>query len=301
MTVRSDKGGEFRLRERVIEPPSGTARVDWGELWEYRELLAFLAWRDIKVRYRQTLLGFAWAMLIPLVQMGIFAFLFTRVAKVGTDGMPGPAFYLAALVPWNYFAGATALASNSLVSHAAFLTRIYVPRLVIPMVPCIAGLVDFGIAGSILLGMMAWYRIFPTTAVLGLPLLMAVAVLTTLGLGCLLSALNVRYRDVRHAVPFLLQVWMYLTVVVPFSALPESLGMWRYAFGLNPMVGVVEGFRWCLFHQRMDPESRWAEVLGVAVPSFLPLVALGLPVALVLLAAGIRCFLNMERTFADAV
>jgi lipopolysaccharide transport system permease protein len=216
-------------------------------------------------------------------------------------GCQAPAFYLAALVPWNYFANATALASNSLVGHAAFLTRIYVPRLIIPTVPCIAGMVDFGIAFFLLVGMTTWYRILPTAALFLLPLLMAVAMLTTLGLGYLLAALNVRFRDIRHAVPFVLQIWMYLTVVLPFSALPESLGAWRYAFGLNPMVGVVEGFRWCLFHPHMDPALRWTDFLGVAVPPFLPLLVLGLPVTLALFTAGIGCFQAMERDFADAV
>ena len=301
MSAPVDSAPNHSNRERVIEPPSGWSGIDISEIWEFRELLAFLVWRDIKVRYRQTLLGFSWALLVPLVQIVVFTFLFKRVANIDTDGIPGPAFYYAALLPWNYFSSATSLSSNSLVGNAQFLTRIYVPRLIIPTVPCIAGLVDFAIALIVLLVIAAWYSVPPTAAVLALPFLLSIAVFTTMGVGYLLSSLNVRYRDIRHAVPFLLQIWMYLTVVLPFSAIPESSGRWRYLLGLNPMTGVVEGFRWCLFHHQMHPNSQWTELFGIAVPSFFPLLAVGLPVTLAILILGLWCFRSMEQVFADTV
>ncbi len=245
-----------------IRPSEGWIALDLPELWQYRELFGFLVWRDVKVKYKQAVLGFAWAVLVPFAQMVIFSLIFGRLAGLPSDGLPRPIFYFAALLPWIYFATALTMSSNSLVGGAAFLTKIYVPRLVIPAAPCFAGLVDFAIASVILIAMMFWLEVTPAITMFLLPILLFVAWGTAFGCGLVLSALNVRYRDIRYVLPFLVQMWMYCTVIIPFSAIPQDYGSVRYLYGLNPMASVVEGFRWCIANHRMTVEKEGPLLLG---------------------------------------
>lgn len=286
----------------VIEPLQGWKSLRLGELWESRELLVFLSWRDIKVRYTQALLGIAWAILVPFTQMVIFTLIFGRLAGLPSDGLPRPVFYYAALLPWTYFATAVTLSSQSLVANSAMMTKVYFPRMLMPMASCVAGLVDLGIAFVLLIVMMLFYRITPGPEVLLIPALVALAFMTALGVGLLFSALHVKYRDIRFVVPFLIQVWMYGTVIVPFSQIPESPGVWRYLYGLNPMAGVIEGFRWCLTREamRMDAVDGGASVLATPEAPWL-LILTGLPVIAGLLGLGVVYFRRMERQFADIV
>ncbi|MCP4249346.1 MAG: ABC transporter permease, partial [bacterium] len=269
----------------------GWCPVNWAELWDARELLFFLAWRDIKVRYKQTLLGFAWAVLGPLAQAIIFTFIFARVAALPSDGLPPAVFYMAGLVVWGYFATSLAMCANSLVGNQPLLTKIYLPRLIIPLSAVVTGLVDLLIAFGILLVMMLYYQIAPAATVLLLPLLVLMAMGAALGTGLIFAALNVKYRDVRSIAPFLVQLLMYCTLIVPFSQMPERFGLWRYLYGLNPMAGVVEGFRWCLAHHLMDPAAAppWA------------LLAVGAPVTVLLVVCGLAYFKRVESQFADIV
>lgn len=267
-----------------IEPSRGWVSLRLGEVWEYRELLYFLVWRDIKVRYKQTVLGVAWAIIQPFFTMVVFSLFFGKLAKMPSDGIPYPIFAYSALVPWSFFANALDHASNSLVGSANLLKKVYFPRLIIPVAGALSGIVDFALAFSVLLGMMLFYDLVPTLNVLWLPLLLLLALVTSLGAGLLFSAVNVQYRDVRHAVPFLTQIWMFSTpIAYPSSLLSEP---WRTFYALNPMVGVVEGFRWALLQTDTSP--------GPA------LIASSL-VALSLLAGGAFYFRRMERTFADVV
>lgn len=287
---------------QIIEPPRGWIAIDWGEIWHYRELFGFLVWRDIKVKYKQTLLGAAWAILVPFFQMVIFSFIFGTVANLASDGLPRPIFYFAALLPWTYFSTSLTMSSNSLVGSANLLTKIYFPRLIVPASPCIAGLVDFAIAFLILILMMFYYQILPAVTTVLLPLLLLIAFGTALGVGLIFSALNVKYRDIRYVIPVLVQMWMYCTVILPFSAMPERLGAWRYLYGLNPMAGVVEGFRWCMLHPRMSVEKTVNNVM-VQVPVEAPwaLLGIGIPIMLLMLIFGLYYFRRMERQFADIV
>ncbi|HUO51736.1 MAG TPA: ABC transporter permease [Gemmatimonadaceae bacterium] len=268
----------------IIAPSKGWVSLKLGEIWEYRELLYFLVWRDVKVRYKQTALGAAWAVIQPLLTMIVFSLFFGRLAKVPSDGIPYPIFSFAALVPWTFFATGLNLSSNSLVGSANLVQKVYFPRLIIPIATVLSGLVDFAIAMAVLFGMMAFYGIAPTWNALWLPAFVLLALVTSLAVGLWLSALNVEYRDVRFLVPFLSQLWMYATpVAYPSSLLHEP---WRTVFGLNPMVGVVEGFRWAL--------------LGVNTrPGGMILVSAG--AALAMLVGGAFYFRRMERTFADVV
>ena len=265
-----------------IDPSSGWVSLRLGELWEYRELLYFLVWRDIKVRYKQTALGAAWAILQPVLTMVVFSVFFGRLAKVPSDGIPYPVFALAALVPWQLFAYAVSESTNSLVVSQNLIKKVYFPRLVIPVASVLAGLVDFAISFVALIGLMAYYGIRPTPAIAILPLFILLAVASALCVGLWLSALNVEFRDVRYTIPFLTQFWMFLTpVAYPSSLIPEK---WRAVFGLNPMAGVVEGFRWAL--------------LGKAT-SLGSLLAVSVAVVVVLLFGGLVYFRRMESTFAD--
>jgi homopolymeric O-antigen transport system permease protein len=265
-----------------IEPPSGWVSLRLGELWEYRELLYFLVWRDIKVRYKQTALGAAWAILQPVLTMVVFSVFFGRLAKVPSDGIPYPVFALAALVPWQLFAYSVSESTNSLVVSQNLIKKVYFPRLVIPVASVLAGLVDFAISFVALIGLMTYYGIRPTAAIAILPLFILLAVASALCVGLWLSALNVQFRDVRYTIPFLTQFWMFVTpVAYPSSLIP---GKWRTVFGLNPMAGVVEGFRWAL--------------LGKAT-SLGPLLAVSIAVVVVLLFGGLVYFRRMESTFAD--
>jgi len=267
----------------VIRPSRGWVSLDLRDLWRYRELLYFLTWRDIKVRYKQTILGAAWAILQPFFTMIVFSVFFGRLAKVPSDGIPYPIFAYCALLPWSYFAGALDRASNSLVGSSHLITKVYFPRLAIPISAVLAGLVDFGIAFVVLLGMMVYYGFAPTTASLTLPFFLLLAVATALAVGLWLSALNVQYRDVRYTIPFLTQFWLFATpIAYPSSLVPER---WRAWYGLNPMAGVAEGFRWAL--------------LGKQPPG--PLLAVSIIVVVLLLIGGLYYFRRMEKTFADIV
>src|ERR1041384_8077806 len=267
-----------------IEPSNTWVSLKLGELWQYRELLYFLIWRDIKVRYKQTALGAAWAIIQPLFSMLIFSLFFGRLAKMPSDGIPYPLFSLAALVPWTFFANGLNQSSNSLVASANLLKKVYFPRLVIPIATVLAGVVDFALSFVVLLGLMAFYGIAPTINLLWMPLFLLLALVTSLAVGLWMSALNVKYRDVRYIVPFVIQVWMFSTpIVYPSSLLPAS---WRTIYGLNPMVGVVEGFRWAL--------------LGTnTVPGFM--IAVSSIAALLILIGGAFYFRHMEKSFADIV
>jgi lipopolysaccharide transport system permease protein len=267
-----------------IEPSNTWVSLKLGELWQYRELLYFLIWRDIKVRYKQTALGAAWAIIQPLFSMLIFSLFFGRLAKMPSDGIPHPLFSLAALVPWTFFANGLNQSSNSLVASANLLKKVYFPRLVIPIATVLAGVVDFALSFVVLLGLMAFYGIAPTINLLWMPLFLLLALVTSLAVGLWMSALNVKYRDVRYIVPFVIQVWMFSTpIVYPSSLLPAS---WRTIYGLNPMVGVVEGFRWAL--------------LGTnTVPGFM--IAVSATAALLILIGGAFYFRHMEKSFADIV
>ena len=268
----------------IIEPSRGWIGLKLRELWEYRDLLFFLAWRDISVRYKQTILGAAWAIIQPFFSMVVFSLFFGRLAQIPSDGVPYPIFSYAALLPWTYFANAMTNSSNSLVGSANLLTKVYFPRLVIPLASVIPPAIDFAIAFVVLLGMMAFYGIAPTWNVLWLPAFLLLALITALGVGLWLSAMNVQYRDVRYAVPFLVQFWMFASpVTYPSSIVPEQ---WRALYGLNPMAGVIEGFRWALLGTETSPG---------------PLTAVSVGAALVLLVSGAYYFRRMERTFADVV
>jgi len=262
----------------------GWASLNLRELWEYRELLFFLTWRDIKVRYKQTALGAAWAVLQPFLTMVVFTIFFGNLAKVPSDNLPYPIFSYTALLPWQLFAYALNQSSNSLVANQQLITKVYFPRLVIPLSALLAGLVDFGIAFVVLLGMMVYYGIWPSTAIVTLPFFLLLAMATALAVGLWLSALNVEYRDVRYTIPFLTQFWLFATpIAYPSSLVPER---WRALYGLNPMAGVVEGFRWALLGQELH------NGLLLLVST---LAVIGL------LISGLVYFRRMEQTFADVV
>ncbi len=268
----------------LIRPASGWVPLNLTELWEYRELLYFLTWRDIKVRYKQTVLGAAWAVIQPLFLMLIFTIFFGRLGRIPSDGLPYPIFAFTALLPWQLFSRALTDASTSLVVNERLITKVYFPRLLVPTSAVLASLVDFAIAFVLLLGMMVFYGIVPTIAVLMLPLFVLLALMTALGVGFWLSALNAQYRDIRYTLPFLTQLWLFVTpVVYPASMVPEG---WRLLYGLNPMAGVVEGFRWALLGKGGAPDTMLA-VSAIAV--------------LVTFIGGLYYFGRVEDTFADIV
>jgi len=255
-----------------ICPPRGWISLNLRELWDYRELLFFWSWRDVKVKYKQALLGFAWAILVPVIHMAILGTIFGRWARLPSDGLNPYLFYLAGVVPWSYFAGALSAASDSLVGRSNLLTKIYFPRLIMPLGACVSGLVDFSIAFAILVVMIFCLGSTPAWTIVLVPLLVLIAFGTALGAGLVLAALNVKYRDVRFVVPFLIQVWMFCSIILPFSRIPEEqYGSWRYLYGLNPMGSVVEGFRWCLLRHDMFVETTTKERIdGRLVPERMP-------------------------------
>jgi len=264
-----------------IQASKGWVSLPLRELWEHRELLFFLAWRDVTIRYKQTIFGATWAIIQPFLQMVAFSLIFGQLAKIPSDGIPYPIFSYAALLPWNYFATALAKSSNSLVGSQNLITKVYFPRLILPVASVLPALLDFAIAFVVLLGMMVFYGIAPTPAILLLPLLVLVTMMCALGCGLWLSALNVDYRDVGYVVPFLTQLWMVATpVAYPSSLLDEP---WRTLYGLNPMVGVIEGFRWIM--------------LGTQPPETLLFLSAG--ISLLLLVSGAFYYRRAERTFAD--
>jgi lipopolysaccharide transport system permease protein len=269
-----------------IRPSRGWKSLGLGELWAYRELLYFQVWRDVKVRYKQTLLGAAWAIIQPIFMMVIFTLIFDRLARMPSDGLPYPIFAYAALVPWTFFANGLAQSTNSLVGSANLIRKVYFPRLTIPVATVLSELVDFSLAFTVLVGMMLYYGVTPGTDALFVPLFLILAIVTALGTGLWLSALNVQYRDIRYVVPFLTQLWLFATpVAYPSSSLEEP---WRTLSGLNPMSGVVEGFRWALIGEsRVPPPGSMVFVSAVA--------------ALLLLVTGAFYFRRMEKNFADVV
>ena len=269
---------------RVIQSSTGWVSLNLRELWRYRELLYFLVWRDVKVRYKQTVLGAAWAILQPFFTMVVFSIFFGRLAKIPSDGLPYPIFAYCALLPWQLFAHALTESGNSLVGNQNLITKVYFPRLVIPLAAVLSGVVDFAVAFVVLLGMMVYYGTVPTSAAVTLPVFLFLVLATALGVGLWLSALNVQYRDVRYTIPFLTQTWLFVTpVAYPAKLVPEA---WRAVYGLNPMAGVVEGFRWAL--------------LGTASPPG-PLLAVSVAAVLTLVVSGLYYFRRMEKTFADVV
>ena len=274
---------EIALPTFFIDPPSRWTSIGFRELWDYRELLYFLTLRDIKVRYKQTALGAAWAIIQPVFMMVVFSLFFGKLAGVKSDGIPYPIFTFCALLPWQLFAHALTESSNSLVANERLITKVYFPRLVVPIAAVLGGLVDFAVAFVILLFMMLYYGIVPTRAIVTLPAFILLAVLTALAVGLWLSTLNVKYRDVRYTINFLIQFWLFATpVAYPSSIVPER---WRALYGLNPMAGVVEGFRWAL--------------LGTQPPG--AMLAVSIAVVIVLLIGGLYYFRRMEQEFADVV
>ena len=271
------------LVTRRLQPSQGWNNRTIADIWAYRELLYFFIWRDIKVRYKQTLLGAGWAIIQPLMTMVVFTIFFGHLAKVPSDGLPYPVFSLMALVPWTYFASALAGCSTSLSGYQHIISKVYFPRLIIPIAAVIAPLVDFAIGFVILIGFMMWYRITPGPSIVWLPALMLLAVATAASVGVWLAALNVRYRDVRYVVPFVVQLWMFATpVAYPASLVPSR---WRAVYGLNPMAGVIEGFRWAL--------------AGGPAPGVITVVSAA--VVVVLITGGAMYFRRLEGTFADVI
>jgi len=267
-----------------IQPQKGWISLRLGELWDYRELIYFLVWRDIKVRYQQTMLGASWAILQPFLTMVVFSVIFGRLARMPSEGLPYPIFAYTALLPWQLFANGVNKATTSLVSNQPLLTKVYFPRLILPLSAVMGGLVDFGCAFVVFLGMMFYYGIFPGAAALLLPLFILFTMTISLSVGLWLSALNVEYRDVGQAISFLIQIWLFATpIVYPSSLVPKP---WRTLLGLNPMTGVVEGFRWALLGK--------GEVTG-------PLMIVSVLSVSALLFGGLMFFRRMEKTFADYI
>ena len=274
----------IRAEPVIIKPSSGWVALDLRALWNYRELLYFLAWRDIKVRYKQTALGIAWAIIQPLFLMMAFSLFFGRLAKVPSDGLPYPLFTLSALLPWQLFAYALGQSSNSLVANDRLISKVYFPRLIIPLSSVLSGVVDFLIGFAILLLLMVFYGVLPGSGLWSAPLFLLLTVMTALAAGLWLSALNIKYRDVRYAIPFIIQFWFFVSpVAYPASLVPDS---WRWLYALNPMVGVIDGFRWALLGQTQGPG------LGIAM---------SIAVMTVSLAGGLYYFRRVEKTFADEV
>ena len=268
----------------VIQPPKGLVSLGLKELWEYWELLYFLTWRDIKVRYKQTLLGGVWAILQPFCMMVVFSLFFGKLARIPSDDVPYPIFAYAGLLPWTFFSKGVTDSANSLVGSQNLITKVYFPRLVIPISSVMSGVVDFFLAFTVLIGMMVYYEIYPSVSILFLLPLLLLTLVSSLGVGLWLSAVNVKYRDVRYTLPFLVQFWLFATpVAYPSSLLPEP---WRTIYGINPMVGVVEGFRWALLGAGNAPGAM------VAVSSL---------VSIFIFVSGMFYFRRMERIFADIV
>lgn len=279
----SDSVTEPKARPVIeIKPKSGWRLIDVKELAAYRDLFFFLVWRDIKVVYSQTVLGFLWAIIRPVFSMIVFSIVFGRLAHVPSDNVPYPVFSYAALIPWTYFSTALTNSTQSLISNVNMITKVYFPRLIIPLTPVLAGLVDFAISFVVLAVLMAWYRIVPTVDILVLPLLILLMMLTASGVGMWLSAMAIQYRDIRHAMTFLIQLLMYAAPVVwPVSLVPHS---YRLVYGIYPMAGVIEGFRSALIGTTPMP---W------------DLISIGAASALTIAISGAFYFRRMERVFAD--
>lgn len=278
-------GRKTDLKKLIIEPSRGWVSLKLGELWAYRELLYILTWRDIKVRYKQTIVGVLWAIIQPFLTMVVFSLFLGNLANIPSDDVPYPIFSYAALVPWTFFANGLTQSANSLVTSANLVKKIYFPRLVIPISTVFSGVVDFSLAFLVLLGMMVFYGIFPTIYVIWLPVFLVLALATSLGVGLWLAAMNVQFRDIHYAVPFLAQFWFFITPIAYPSSLIEN-DFWRAVYGINPMVGVIEGFRWALLGTDTAPG-------GAILVSILA--------ASLILISGLYYFRRMERTFADVI
>jgi len=268
----------------VIEPATGWTTIDLREILRYSELLYFLTWRDIKVRYKQTVIGAAWAVLQPFLTMVVFSIIFGRLMNVSSGAVPYPVFSFTALLPWTFFSTAISRSGTSLVLSANLISRVYFPRLIVPLAAVLGATVDFAIAFVILLGMLLFYGIVPGIAILALPFFIVLAILTAFGVGFWLSALNVKYRDVAYVIPFLTQFWLFVTPVVYSSSIVPQ--QWRLLYGLNPLAGVVEGFRWALLGQGSAPSG---------------LIAISLVTVVALLVTGLVYFHHVENEFADVV
>lgn len=267
-----------------IEPSEGRVRLNLDELWAYRELLFFLTWRDVKIRYKQTVIGIGWAVIQPLLTMVLFTLVFNRVAKLGPEGVPYELWSLVGLVPWTFFQNGLTQSSQSLITNQNLIRKVYFPRLAISIASIMAGFVDFLVAFGLVFIAMAWFGVMPTWNILWLPAFLLLAIATALGVGLWLSAMNVQFRDVKYTVPFLTQMWLYGTPIAwPASALPEE---WRTVVGINPMAGVAEGFRWALLGTNTQPG---------------PMILVSAIVALALLVSGAYYFRRLEKTFADVV
>ncbi|BAY31532.1 ABC-2 type transporter [Nostoc carneum NIES-2107] len=270
--------------ELVIEA-GRTEQQYWKDLWRYRELLYFLAWRDILVRYKQTFIGIAWALIRPFLTMVVFTVVFGNLAKLPSEGAPYPILVFAAMLPWQFFSNALGECSNSLIANANLISKVYFPRLIVPISAVTVSFVDFMISGIILLGLMAWYNFIPGWRILTLPLFIAIAFAASMGVGLWLAALNVEYRDFRYIVPFIMQFGLYISPVgFSSSVVPEK---WRLLYSLNPMVGVIDGFRWA--------------IIGGDSSIYLPGFILSMLLVAFLLITGIWYFRRMERTFADVI
>ncbi len=268
----------------VIKPSKGWVSLGLRDIWEYRELLYFLTWRDIKVRYKQTALGALWAIIQPLFTMVVFSLFFGRLAKIPSDGIPYPLFSFAALVPWTFFSNSLSQSSSSLVGSSNLITKVYFPRLIIPISSVLSGFLDFAIAFAVLMGMVIYYGTLPSIAILLLPFLLLLGLTTALGVGLWLSALNVKFRDVRYIIPFLTQFWLFATpIAYPSSLLSEP---WKTIYGINPMAGVVEGFRWAILGTDTAPG---------------PMIFVSALVSLALLISGVFYFKRVEKFFADII
>lgn len=286
--MNSVAAAETALNEKVgklrITPPGGWWELPFGELWSYRELLYFIVWRDIKIRYKQTAIGAAWAVLQPFLTMLVFSLFFGKLAHVPSEGLPYAIFYYSALLPWMYFAAALQNATNTIVENQRVITKVYFPRLALPLAAVLASLVDFAISFVMFVVLMVYYGIRPTAAVVWFPAFLLLAVMTALGVGLWLSALNAIYRDVRYIMPFLIQFWMFASpVAYPSSLVPEK---WRWLYGINPMAGVIEGFRWSLAGRGNPPGRMLAVSVGVVILIFV---------------SGLGYFQRMETTVADVV
>ncbi len=282
--AQEEKRGSAQVPTIRIQPSHGWVSLRLHDLWEYRELLYFLIWRDVKVRYKQTVLGVAWVIIQPLATTLIFTVIFGNLAKIPSDNLPYALFALGGLAPWNYFSSAFARGSTSLVGSAHLISKVYFPRLIIPIASVLGGLVDFAIVLGLVFALMFFYGIVPSFAILALPLYILMAIVTALGVSLWLSALNVQYRDVSYLVPFVVQFWLYATpIVYPSSLVPSQ---WRLFYSLNPMVSVVEGFRWTLFGSGEPPGA---------------MLAVSMSVVLMLMISGAFFFKRMEKTFADVV
>jgi lipopolysaccharide transport system permease protein len=283
MQMNSSAPGGHPLVTTIV-PPRGVLALDFRELWSYRELLFLLVWRDATVRYKQSIVGIGWAVIQPALMMAIFSVVFGRFAGLPSDGVPYPVFSLCALLPWNYFARALSDSSNSLTGSSNLVTKIYFPRLILPLSKVLSGLIDFAVAFAVLMAVMAWYRVIPSLGAFLLPAFIFIAILTSLALGLWLTALNIKYRDVTFVVPFLVQIWLYASPVAYSTSIVPA--RWQRLYALNPMVGVIEGFRWAL--------------LGRRAPDF-GVMLLSLSIVVLLLVSGLYYFRRMERTFADLI